>query len=89
MPEGLSGERSAWEGAPYGSLYEFDNPSVSRSGWQLPLRVDTFLRHCHRLRRSFRPQPKVGVQLLRKRFGGVESHLLLTVVHGCHLDDNG
>ena len=27
-----AGERSAWEGAPYGSLYEFDNPSVSRSG---------------------------------------------------------
>ena len=32
VPEGLSSERSAWEGAPYGSLYEFDNPSVSRSG---------------------------------------------------------
>ena len=29
VPEGLSGERSAWEGAPYGSLYEFANPSVS------------------------------------------------------------
>ena len=32
VPEGLSGERSAWEGAPYGSLYEFANPSVSRFG---------------------------------------------------------
>ena len=27
VPEGLSGERSAWEGAPYGSLYEFANPA--------------------------------------------------------------